>query len=100
MTPRERAEPYVDRLLGYTGEPEDREHDLNILEQMLTEHVRALLADDEHWAKEACIAWSVCASIHREYAKGKDALFTTRQADFVKHEEDARAAALRRKAHI
>jgi hypothetical protein len=26
------------------------------------------------------------------YAKGKDALYTTRQADFVRHEEKARAA--------
>jgi hypothetical protein len=40
--------------------------------------------------KEAVIAWSVCASIHREYAKGKDALFSTRQADFVRHEANAR----------
>jgi len=41
--------------------------------------------------KEAAIAWEVCASIHREWAKGKDALYTTRQADFVKHAENARA---------
>lgn len=41
--------------------------------------------------KEAAIAWSVCASIHREYAKGKDPFFKTRQADFTKHESDARA---------
>ena len=27
---------------------------------------------------EAAIAWEVCASIHQEYAKGKDGLFTTR----------------------
>lgn len=42
--------------------------------------------------KEAAIAWEVCASIHRKYAKGKDALFTARQADYIKHTEDARAA--------
>ena len=42
--------------------------------------------------KEATIAWSVCASIHREYGKRRDALYTTRQADFLKHETDARAA--------
>jgi hypothetical protein len=35
--------------------------------------------------KEAAIAWRVCASIHREYAKGKDPFFKTRQADFVRH---------------
>lgn len=45
----------------------------------------------EGW-KEAAIAWSVCASIHREYAKGKDPFFKTRQADFVRHEAAARAA--------
>lgn len=42
--------------------------------------------------KEATIAWAVCASIHREFAKGKDPFFKTRQADFVRHENDARAA--------
>ncbi len=42
--------------------------------------------------KEATIAWEVCASIHRQWAKGKDALFSTRQADFVRHAETARAA--------
>lgn len=43
----------------------------------------------EGW-KEAAIAWAVCASIHREYAKGKDPLFKTRQADFEKHLATAR----------
>lgn len=41
--------------------------------------------------KEAAIAWEVCASIHRQWAKGKDALFSTRQADFVRHADEARA---------
>ena len=41
--------------------------------------------------KEAAIAWEVCASIHREYGKGKDPFFNTRQGDFVKHANDARA---------
>lgn len=40
--------------------------------------------------KEATIAWEVCASIHRTWANGKDALYSTRQADFVRHAEDAR----------
>jgi hypothetical protein len=40
--------------------------------------------------QEATIAWACCASIHREYAKGRDPLFTTRQADYVKHEQHAR----------
>ena len=47
---------------------------------------------DNGWL-EAAIAWEVCASLHRQYCKGKDALFTTRQSDFVKHAEDARARA-------
>ncbi len=49
------------------------------------------MSDDatEGW-KEATIAWTVCASIHREYAKGKDPFFTTRQGDYTKHENDAR----------
>lgn len=42
--------------------------------------------------EEAVIAWSVCASIHREYCKGSDPFFTTRQNDFVRHEANARAA--------
>lgn len=40
--------------------------------------------------KEAAIAWSVCASIHEKWAKGKDALYSTRHADFEKHADDAR----------
>lgn len=35
----------------------------------------------EGW-KEALIALRVCASLHREYAKGKDPFFKTRQDDF------------------
>ena len=47
---------------------------------------------DNGWL-EAAIAWEVCASLHRQYRKGKDALFTTRQSDFVKHAENARVRA-------
>jgi hypothetical protein len=46
---------------------------------------------------EAAVAWEVCASIHQTYAKGKDGLFTTRQADFIKHADDARMKATRMK---
>lgn len=42
---------------------------------------------------EAAVAWEVCASIHRSYAKGKDAVFNTRQGDYVRHGDDARKAA-------
>lgn len=49
----------------------------------------------EGW-KEAAIAWEVCASVHLRYAKGKDALFKTRQADFLRHAEEARARYLQK----
>jgi len=32
----------------------------------------------------------VCASVHEGWAKGKDALYTTRHADFERHADDAR----------
>ena len=55
--------------------------------------LRELAADSTHepdgWL-EAAVAWEVCASIHQTWAKGKDALFTTRHADFVRHADDAR----------
>lgn len=40
--------------------------------------------------KEAAIAWNVCASVHSQWGKGKDALFTKRQEDYVRHYEEAR----------
>lgn len=44
----------------------------------------------EGW-KEAVIAWEVCASVHRSFAKGKDAVFKTRQSDYAGHATTARA---------
>lgn len=41
--------------------------------------------------RNAAVAWDVCASIHRAYGKGRDALFTTRQQDYLRHAADARA---------
>ena len=52
------------------------------------------MRDELNGWKEATIAWRVCASLHREYCKGKDPFFKTRQADFVKHENEARVRAL------
>ena len=43
----------------------------------------------EGW-KEAAIAWSVCQSVHQTWAKGKDALYKTRNADYVRHADKAR----------
>ena len=54
--------------------------------------VRPRAANTNGWL-EAAIAWEVCGSIHTTYAKGKDALFTTRHADFVKHADDSRMKA-------
>ena len=59
-------------------------------EANIGENVRLRHEKDEGW-KEAAIAWEVCASIHEKWAKGKDALYSTRHADFVKHAADARA---------
>lgn len=55
------------------------------------EKIRKQTPDPQYkgW-KEATLAWMVCASIHREYAKGKDPFFTTRQQDFLRHERNAR----------
>ena len=43
----------------------------------------------EAW-KEAAIGWTVCGSVHEQWAKGKDALYTTRHGDFERHAEEAR----------
>ena len=45
--------------------------------------------------KEAAIAWSVCRSLHREYCKGRDPFYKTRQSDFEKAENKAREELLR-----
>lgn len=39
--------------------------------------------------REAAKAWSVCASIHQTFGKGRDAVFKTRQSDFTRHHETA-----------
>ena len=57
----------------------------------LLEHQAAEIARLREGWQEATIAWAVCASIHREYAKKRDPFFTTRQSDFTKAEAKARA---------
>ena len=61
-----------------------------MVERLDPSRIGVAVAPDRDGWKEAAIAWEVCASIHREYAKGKDGLFKTRQADFVRHAEEAR----------
>ena len=46
-------------------------------------------SEQQGW-KEAAIAWEVCSSIHEKFAKKKDALYSTRHADFERHANDAR----------
>ena len=67
--------------------------DLPAVGAPLERQVRPRSANTNGWL-EAAIAWEVCASIHETFAKGKDALYTTRHGDFVKHADDSR-----RKAH-
>lgn len=62
----------------------------------LTQRLRDGKGEDselEGW-KEATIAWTVCASIHRSYAEKRDPVFKKRQADFVKSENKCREAYL------
>ena len=58
--------------------------------QCCTEDLMALRNNEQEGWKEAAIAWEVCSSIHNKWAKGKDALYSTRHKDFVKHADDAR----------
>lgn len=73
--------------------PEGSKTDATTLGEMLVQSVKALppsVKDATDGWKEAAIAWEVCASLHEKWCKGKDALFTTRQADYLKHAENAR----------
>lgn len=56
----------------------------------LTEDFLALRKSEQEGWKESAIAWEVCASIHETWAKKKDALYSTRHADFERHATAAR----------
>ncbi|MBK8917862.1 MAG: hypothetical protein IPM73_07430 [Betaproteobacteria bacterium] len=58
--------------------------------QCCAEDLISLRKSEQDGWKEAAIAWEVCVSIHEKWAKGKDALYSTRHADFEKHADDAR----------
>jgi len=58
--------------------------------QCCTEDLMEARKSEQDGWKEAAIAWEVCASIHETWAKKKDALYSTRHADFERHAEDAR----------
>ena len=76
---------------NFVGAPEQRREKLPVESQAEADLRRA--RDSTGW-QEATIAWAVCASIHREYAKGKDPFYKTRQSDFTRHEAASRAMAL------
>lgn len=77
----ELAHNVLDRV---NADPDD---DLAVLARQL---LRTSESATRGW-REATIAWSVCASIHRGYAEGRDPFYGTRQADFVRHENVSRA---------
>ena len=58
--------------------------------QCCAEDLISLSKSEQDGWKEAAIAWEVCTSIHENWAKGKDTLYSTRHADFEKHADDAR----------
>jgi hypothetical protein len=78
-----KATDTIDRL-GIALRIKTEEH------QCCTEDLMALRNNEQEGWKEAAIAWEVCSSIHNKWAKGKDALYSTRHEDFVKHADDAR----------
>ena len=78
-----KATDAIDRL-GIALRIKTEEH------QCCTEYLMALRNNEQDGWKEAAIAWEVCSSIHNKWAKGKDALYSTRHEDFVKHADDAR----------
>ncbi len=80
------GEPYMARIkrLEIALDIKTEEH------KCCAEDLMALRSSEQTGWKEAAIAWEVCASIHEKFAKGKDALYSTRHADFEKHAEDAR----------
>ena len=60
----------------------------------------ALRESEQQGWKEAAIAWEVCRSIHERFAKKKDALYSTRHADFEKHANDARQKIIKQKQEL
>jgi predicted transcriptional regulator len=80
----------VSRIVRRYKPKEERMTTLRAIDQMQAEIDRLRAEVAAAWI-EATAGWACCASIHRQYARGKDALYRTRQADFIKHEERARA---------
>ncbi len=68
--------------------------------QCCSEDLMALRESEQRGWKEAAIAWEVCRSIHERFAKKKDALYSTRHADFEKHANDARQKIIKQKQEL
>ncbi len=68
--------------------------------QCCSEDLMALRESEQQGWKEAAIAWEVCRSIHERFAKKKDALYSTRHADFEKHANDARQKIIKQKQEL
>jgi len=68
--------------------PEKEVHAARVMQYIMPSEKPSISKEAEGW-REAAIAWSVCASLHERFAKGRDALYTTRQADYQKHLKNA-----------
>lgn len=68
--------------------------------QCCSEDLMELRNNEQQGWKEAAIAWEVCRSIHERFAKKKDALYSTRHADFEKHANDARQKIIKQKQEL
>ena len=75
------------------------EEEIETLRDQVLELETKVLQLANGW-KEAATAWATCAAIHRDYAKGADPLYRTRQADFVKDHASARSRAQLARSYI
>lgn len=63
--------------------------ELSIISDTISRNIDEMKDELTKAWKEAAVAWSCCASIHNEFAKKRDTLFTIRQKDFVQRKENA-----------
>lgn len=62
------------------------------LAQTMQERAQEPCAEGTAWLR-AAVAWEVCASIHSRFASKTDAVYSTRQADFLRNADNCRAKA-------
>ena len=75
------------------------EEEIETLQSQVLELETKILQLLNGW-KEAANAWATCAAIHRDYAKGVDPLYRTRQADFIRDHANARSRALLGRSYL